>query len=183
MDSNLLQEMKVMLETALTQLHQHMVACHDTPPASPVPPQATLPTKTTQTPSMPNTTVLDPSKLYAWDNPVTARHNVRVLCDRAGLSLADKNIVTAVIHAESGFDNNAKCLNHDKRGNLTSTDWCIIQCNDKYHIGPGKEFPSVDYVLQNPEKMVNWMIDMYKVGKITLWVGFTSGAYKKFLPV
>lgn len=117
----------------------------------------------------------------SWDIPAQARHNVRALCDLAGLSLGDKNIITACIARESGFDNNAKCENKDATGKVWSTDWSLVQCNDFYHIGPNKDFPSVEYVLANPAIMVNWMIQCMKEGRLNMWVSYSSGIYKRYL--
>lgn len=196
MNDAILNELKVMLETALTQLHQHMVSCHNASVASQEPLQTTLPTKTPQTPTMPTNTNVD--TLMPWDGPVNNRHNVRVLCDLSGIPLAKtivvefadghkslyngKDIITACIEQESGFDNNAKCINHDAHGNITSTDVGLIQVNSHYHCGPGKEFPSTDYVVAHPQEAAQWMIDMYKAGKIDMWVSHSSGAYRAHLP-
>lgn len=128
----------------------------------------------------PKTPVKVPETLD-WSNPISAKHAVRVTCDRQGLSLINKNIISACIEEESNFDNNAICHNKNTEGIVTSSDWGIVQCNDHYHIGEGKDFPSVDYVLANPEKMVLWMINMFKVGKLNMWVSYSSGAYKKHL--
>lgn len=128
--------------------------------------------------------IYDPTQMAPdWSAPDNARHNVRVLCDRAGVNLYWKNIITACIARESGFDNNVKpCENRDKTGAVWSRDWGIVQCNDWFHIGPGKDFPSVAYVLANPEIMVNWMINYYKQhGHLNAWSSYTSGAYKRYL--
>lgn len=116
-----------------------------------------------------------------WDNFENSRHSVRVICDEEGLTWEQKNLITAVIHAESGFNNKAKCLNKKKDGTISSTDWGICQINDYWHIGQGKSFPSVDYVINNPDKVVRWMIKMYRGGSLKLWVAYTNGSYKKYL--
>ena len=116
-----------------------------------------------------------------WTLPRNAYHNVRVLCDLSGLDLEEKNIICSCIYQESQFLNTAICWNRDVHGNITSTDWGIVQCNDKYHIGPGKDFPSVQWVLANPQAMVQWMIDMMKQGRLDIWVSFSSGAYQHWL--
>jgi hypothetical protein len=117
-----------------------------------------------------------------WSIPANARHNVRVLCDLAGLTLYSKNVVTACIEVESGFHLHAKNENKDVEGRITSSDWGIVQVNDYFHIGAGKDFPSVDYVLTHPQQCVEWMIKMMKEGHINLWSSYTSGAYRKFMP-
>jgi len=107
--------------------------------------------------------------------PKLAWHAVRVLCDRANLTLNEKNLLCACIFQESRFNNEAVGRN------ATSTDWGIIQLNDHYHIGVGKEFPSVKYVLENPDKAVEWMIAQYKAGRLSMWVSYTSQAYLQWL--
>jgi hypothetical protein len=123
-----------------------------------------------------------PKPVYLWDTPENARHSVRVICDEEGLSLADKNDLCACVQVESEF--NPKAL-HRNRGadgiQILSTDYGIVQVNDFYHIGPGKDFPSVDYVLNNPEACVRWMARLFKAGKQNLWASYTSGAYKRYL--
>lgn len=142
---------------------------------------------------------IPPPRKYLFDTPQNARHSTRVICDEEGLSLSHsvqvgnrwymlKDIVCACIDVESGFRNYyqdgrpVKNLNLDANGKLKSTDWGICQINDYWHIGPNREFPSVEYVLENPEKIVRWMVQMARVGKLKLWVSYTSGAYRKFLP-
>lgn len=118
---------------------------------------------------------------YLWDTPEQARHSVRVICDEEGLSVKAKNIVCAVIGAESGWKNTAKNENKNRKGIVISTDWGICQINDHYHVGDGLAFKSVQYILDNPEMCVRWMCKMYKAGLIKLWCAYTNGSYKKFL--
>lgn len=138
-----------------------------------------LPTPTADT----TTFVIDYSEpeVLLWDTPQHAFHSVRVMCDKAGLSYDEKNLICAVIYQESRFNN--KALNHNKntQGVTVSTDYGICQINDYYHIGKGKTFPSVEYVLLNPDKAVQFMLDMHKTGKLYLWIAFKSGAYKYWL--
>lgn len=122
-----------------------------------------------------------PISEYLWDTPENAKHSVRVICDEEGLALADKNILCAVVEGESGFYNTAKNENKRADGTVSSIDWGICQINDRYHIGVGKDFPSVDYVLANPDKAVRWMTKMYKAGLIDLWCAYSNGSYRKFL--
>lgn len=131
----------------------------------------------TITPMLP----VNPDILSPWDIPANCRHNVRVLCDLSGLTLEEKNILTACIARESGFDNSAKCFNKDKTGAVWSTDWGIVQCNDWFWIGEGKRYPSVEYVLANQQVMVQWMIDCLKAGKLSMWSSYSTGAYKRYL--
>lgn len=148
-----------------------------TPPQAPKPPvEAPLPPK-------------DPNmypgidKLYEdWNTQKHAYHNVRVVCDRLGLTLEQKNILCACVWQESTFKNSAMNKNKDKTGKVLSTDFGLFQVNDYYHCGPKKTFPSVEYVLTNPEKVCEWMAGiMKKTGKLQPWVSYTSGAYKHWL--
>lgn len=125
---------------------------------------------------------IDPDSIvYPWDSPKHNYHNTRVLCDLAELTTEEKNLICACIYRESGFNNDAVNHNKDKSGNILSTDFGICQINDYYHIGFEKDFPTVDYVLSNPDKAVSWMIDMYQHGMLKQWVSYSSGAYKQFL--
>jgi hypothetical protein len=141
--------------------------------------------------------------IIGWPDAQSNRHNVRVLCDLAALPLEKtvavslengetqyfmpKDVICACIDDESNFLNyqaDGQPVKHENivNGVLESTDWGIVQCNDKAHIGPGKDFPSVEYVLANPDVMVDWMIDKFKEGRLDMWDSFSTGAFKKFLP-
>jgi len=137
---------------------------------------------TTTPPTIPAPQKEEKPEPYKWDTPENARHSTRVICDEEGLKLQEKNLICAVIMAESGFKNSAKCINKRKDGTVSSTDWGIGQINDHWHIGPGKSFPSVDYVLHNPDAVVRWMIKMYRGGSLKLWVAYQNGSYKRYLP-
>ena len=125
--------------------------------------------------------VVNPDILGVWDNGLGSRHNVRVLCDLAGLSYEDKNIITACIARESGFDNNAVCNNRDATGAIWSRDIGIVQCNTHFWIGPGKKFPSEAYVLANQQVMVQWMIDCMKAGQLGMWASYSTKAYLRYM--
>src|SRR4051794_40411500 len=122
-----------------------------------------------------------------WDTAEHARHSVRVICDDEGLSWDDKNDLCGTIGAESEWLNihpDGRPVKHDnyrKDGSLGSTDWGIVQVNDRFHIGPGLDFPSVQYVLNNPEKAVRWMCHHWKLGHRNWWYGYSTGRYKKYL--
>ena len=127
--------------------------------------------------STPETPNLAPSELL-WDTPKRAYRSVRVLCDEMVLTLEQKNILCACVYQESRF------LNTAVGKNKNSTDWGLVQVNDTlgWHIGPGLQFPSVQYVIDNPEKPVRWMISIMKnTGGLAPWASYTSGAYKQFL--
>ncbi len=131
-------------------------------------------------PPMPEPTPTPAPEQLLWDTPQHAFHAVRVLCDDLGLSVDEKNLICACVYQESGFKNTAKFENKSD-GVVWSTDWGICQINDHFHIGPGKDFKSVDYVLANPDAAVKWMIRMYKGGQLRQWVSYSSGAYKRWL--
>lgn len=115
---------------------------------------------------------------YHWDTPVLARHSVRLICDEEGLSVPDKNIITAVISCESGFNPKAVNKNSDAR---KSTDYGICQYNDYWYIGKGKPIPSVEVALNDPEFCVRTMIKQFKAGRLKDWVCYSSGMFAKHL--
>ena len=117
-----------------------------------------------------------------WATPKQAWHSVRVLCDNEGLSYNEKNLICEVIYQESEFKNWAVCRNKDKNGNILSSDWGICQINDYWHTGKSRTFPSAEYVVAHPEEAVLFMLKMYRLGLLKLWVGYSSGAHKKWRP-
>lgn len=130
---------------------------------------------------------------YLWNNSVNARHSVRVICDEMGLTYtptemidgklySQKDIITACVHQESNFNNNAVNRNRNKEGVITSSDWGLVQVNDFFNIGPGKYWSSVKQVVDNPDRQVKWMITLYKQGKLNLWSSYKTGAFKQWLP-
>lgn len=125
--------------------------------------------------------VLQTPEVLLFDTPQNAYHSVRVLCDNAGLTVTEKNLICACIYQESAFKNTARCENKNKQGIVTSVDNGLCQVNSYYHTGVGKEFPSTDYVIAHPEEAVKWMINMYQSGLLKLWVSYSSGAYLKWL--
>jgi hypothetical protein len=143
------------------------------PPEAPVSPPKPVIT--------PKPIIIPTPETLLWDTPQHVYHAVRVTCDNAGLTLDEKNIITACIYQESAMKNTATCKNRDAKGVVWSTDWGICQINDWFHIGAGKDFPSVEYVLSNPQKVVEWMITMYRGGHLNQWVSYSSGAYKHWL--
>ncbi len=145
-----------------------------------VPPTAPAPAPV---PIMP---VTPPAEVLSFATPKEAWHATRVMCDNAGLSLAQKNTICACIYQESQFYNtfgSGQPVKHQNivNGKVSSTDWGIVQINDYYHIGAGKDFPSVDYVIAHPEKTVAFMIRCLQGGQISLWSSYSTGAFKKWL--
>jgi hypothetical protein len=124
---------------------------------------------------------LDAPQPLPWNTPSEVWHGIRVLCDLAGLRPSEKDLLCACVYQESAFNNAARCENRDADGTVWSTDWGICQINDWFHIGQGKDFPSVEYVLANPDKAFEFMIKMYEAGQLKQWVSFSSDAYKKWL--
>lgn len=117
-----------------------------------------------------------------WSIPKNAYHNVRVLCDLSGLTVDEKNIISACVFQESRFLVNPRPnQNRDSAGVVWSSDYGIVQINDWYHIGYGKDFPSVDFVINNPQACVQWMINLFKAGKLGMWASYSSHAYKQWL--
>jgi hypothetical protein len=133
---------------------------------------------------------------YDFSTPEKARHSVRVLCDELGLPLWRKDRLCQVIRGESGFDNSIivyNCrvggkiipirstkYNEAIHGPIITKDIGIAQINNYWNIGPNRKFPSEKYVLENPEKVIRWMIAMESQGKLSLWVAFSSGAYANY---
>lgn len=107
---------------------------------------------------------------YMWDTPLAARHSLRLICDEEGLTVEQKNLMSQVVHCESGYKIHAI---HD---NGTSVDRGICQWNDFYH---GKEI-TPDEALNDPEKAVRLMCSYVKQGQITQWVCYSAGLYKQY---
>lgn len=131
--------------------------------------------------SVPITVPMPSEPAYLWRTPQEAYHSTRVICDESGLTVDEKNLICACIYQESTFKNGAINRNKNSRGETTSTDWGICQINDYFNIGSGKPFPTVAYVVDNPEKAVRWMLKMYKQGHLNLWSSYKFGAYKQWL--
>ena len=123
---------------------------------------------------------MPPKTSFDWTTKEKVRHSCRVIMDEFNLSWKAKDLLCAVIQAESGFKIDAKNENK-KNGKVLSTDWGICQINDYWHIGKGKGFKSIEEVLAKPEKSVRFMVEMYLHGKLGLWCAFTNGQYKKYL--
>lgn len=168
-------------------------------------PKAALPTNVTTMPETTITSTNTPSPITATNTPVAVntqpndslvpwvnanksennRHNVRVLCDLAKITLHQKNVITACVEQESDFNPIAVGkLNTDG-----TQDFGIAQYNNgknasgqAYWIGPGAPFASVQEVESNPEKCINLMISLAKQGMLHLWASYSTKAYLKFMP-
>jgi hypothetical protein len=139
-----------------------------------------------------NTPAPDPmTTLGPWDTPTNCRHNIRVIADQEGMTTQQKNDFSSTLHCESGWDNTIvmyNCVNGFVRstkydatihGAILSKDVGICQINTYWHIGPGKDFPSEDYVLQNPEAVVRWAARVFKNSPNT-WVCYSKGMYQSY---
>ena len=145
------------------------------------------------TPPVPPTTPVDgptPTNpdilLPDWSIVVAAHHNCRVIADLVGLTYAQKEVLVACIFIESGFDINAIHINYAYNSEgvryVSSTDYSLVQVNDYWHIGAGKDFPSVEYVIVHPQEQVEWMANYYKAnGNLNLWDSYLNGSYKAHL--
>lgn len=93
--------------------------------------------------------------------------------DEFGLSWAEKDLLCAVIRAESSFD--------IKAVNQQSGDYGICQINQFFWIGQGKYFSTIEEVFNYPEKSVRFMCEQYKKGHLDYWVAYKNGSYKAYL--
>lgn len=110
-----------------------------------------------------------------WHNKEVARHNLRVICDQEGLTPDQKNLLSQVVHCESGYDVTATHANK-KDGKVTSTDYGICQWNDYFH---GKEI-TPEQALHDPEKAIRLMCKYVKAGQIKLWSCYALGMHKRY---
>lgn len=127
----------------------------------------------------------DKNPTLLWDTRENVRHSIRVKCDNAGLTLHEKEIITACIRQESNF--NPKAVG--KQNSNGTTDYGLCQYNNgknkkgvPYWIGPGAVFRDTEEVLNSPEKNVDVMIQYFKYGQISLWSSYSTGAYLKWMP-
>lgn len=119
----------------------------------------------------------DPDVLGPWTTATGNRHNVRVICDQEGLTLEQKNTLCATVGGESGWKPTAIGAPNSNG----SQDYGICQINNRLWIGDGKQFPSVDYVLNNPEACIRWMCKQWKAGHRNWWIAYKNGSYKRYL--
>lgn len=166
-------------------LNWHLHEAESVPPPEPKPVLVPITVPLPQ----PSEPMPDPlTALLPWTTQKNYYHNVGVLCDRTGLTFAQKDIVRRCIYVESRFRDYfadgtpVRGFNKEKNGNVWSTDWGLVQINDwpKFkHIGPGCMFYSVEDVLTHPQRSAQFMIDtMKRTGKLQPWASYTSGAYK-----
>jgi hypothetical protein len=126
------------------------------------------------TPPTPPVALPTPPQAYDWSTPEAARHSVRVICDEEGLTWQQKEDLSRTVHCESNY--NPKCVHPNMvNGKLSTTDYGIAQINDFWHIGPGKDFLSSQYVLDNPEVCIRWMCKQFLAGNARAWVCHLKG--------
>ena len=129
----------------------------------------------------PTPTVENPDILLPWEGEENCRHNVRVICDLEGLLFAEKNALSQTVHCESNY--NPACVHENiVNGKVSSTDFGIAQINDFWHIGTGKDFPSSQYVLENPEACIRWMCKQWLAGNSNAWVCHLKSLYLNYTP-
>lgn len=120
---------------------------------------------------------MNPDDLLPWNTTGSLSHenwhNVRALCDLEGLSVEQKNTLTACVWVESEFNTHARLDNKDKVGRVWSTDLGICQWNTYFH---GKEI-TPDQSVNDPEFAIRLMCKYWLAGRESQWVSFTSGAY------
>lgn len=111
-------------------------------------------------------------KVLALQRKLLTERMVREVAAGEGLTTDKINLMVAVIWAESGMNPDAKNKNKDG-----STDWGLCQFNDYWSAGQITPFEA----LNNPEMAARLMAKEIKAGRLWRWIGYTSGAYKKFL--
>lgn len=138
--------------------------------------------------SPPSPVSSNPDALLPWTTKDNCRHNVRALADLEGLTVAQKNLMSQVIHCESDYQPNVvmyNCENGQVRrerysaevfGKILSIDSGIAQWNNLYH---GKEISTED-AEHNPEMAVRLMCKYVKTGRISQWVCYSKGLYKNY---
>lgn len=141
---------------------------------------ASQPAASTPSPAIPTPPIIPPT--YDWSTVSAARHSVRLICDEENLTYDEKNELCATVQCESGLRSSTIHPNI-ANGVITSTDYGICQINDYFHIGDGKDFPSKEYVLSNPEACIRWMCKQWKRGEVgkKLWVCYSANLYQKYL--
>ena len=127
-----------------------------------------------------------------WDTPQHAWHSARVIMDQMGLAglidrttgIPAKDLLCACIYQESQFHPAAI----GKPNHNGTRDYGLCQYNDGHNskgfplwIGPGAAFSSIQEVINNPEKNVRIMVQMYKLGHLNWWSSYSTGAYKEHL--
>ena len=121
-----------------------------------------------------------PTEKYHWDTKEKAKKAVIDICKEEGLNKEETKLICAVIECESNFNVMAINKNKDKKGNVTSVDYGIIQANSYWYVQKMKLI-TISEALYNPEKAVRLMIKRYKEGFLKDWVCYSGGNYKRFM--
>lgn len=133
----------------------------------------------------------DPDALLPWTTPENCRHNARAIADLEGLTEQQKDDFSKTFHCESGWDNTIVMYNCERgfvrstaydaaiHGAILSKDIGFFQINSYWHVGPGKDFPSEDYVLQNPTEVGHWSAKQFKANP-RIWVCYSKGMYAHY---
>lgn len=122
---------------------------------------------------------------YDWSSPKKVRHSIRVICDEYGMTWGEKNLLCAVIQAESGFNTKAVLKNVHPDGSV-SYDYGLCQYNSYWYIERGKLITK-DQAMNDPEFCVRLMIKVCgvkpfnKTGRLSDWWAYKNGSYKRFL--
>jgi hypothetical protein len=95
------------------------------------------------------------------------------ICKDKGLNTDETNLICAVINCESSF--RTDLIHYNKNG---TADYGICQFNDYWYWKKEKVI-SPDDALNNPEKSIKIMVDMYKRGRLKNWVCYSGNYYKK----
>lgn len=122
--------------------------------------------------------------LWQLQHPKNKQYYISVAKQYADMYRTDGKLLCAVIEAESGW--NPKAINRNING---TTDYGICQINDYWWIGEdsrsakigGYSFPSVDYVMNEPEMCISWMAEQFSKGRARDWCAYSNGSYIKFL--
>ena len=96
---------------------------------------------------------------YLWDTKENVRHSVRVICDKCGLNVFQKDLICRICECESGYILTAKRINTPK-----SIDRGLFQINSYWH------HSITDEQAYNPEFATRWAIQALKDWKVkTYW--------------
>jgi hypothetical protein len=167
--NNLYKRLLTILQT-LVDFYLHRIYVYPSEPQKPVQTPPVAPPTPQPAP------VPTPAPNYLWDTPESARHSLRLICDEEGLTVDQKNLMSQVVHCESGYRANIVHPNKKMNGTVASTDYGICQWNDYWH---AKEI-SPDEALHNPEKAVRLMCQYVKQGQIHQWVCYSTGMYQNY---
>jgi hypothetical protein len=103
---------------------------------------------------------------------------VRRVCAQEGMSYSATELIVAIIWAESAMK--PRAIGKPNRDG--TIDYGLCQFNSYWWIGPGKTFPTPEYVLSHPAESVKVMCQhLKKTGRYRDWSAYNNGSYKKYL--